>query len=243
MNTSGVNAVIFAKDAGRMARFYRDVFAATVQDESADHMTLDCNGFGLIVFKIPADLAREVVIDSPPRRREQGAIRLDHRIADMAKARAIAKGLGGQIDEAPPEWAAGADFFLGFDPEGNVFGVTMQAASRTKLHHPTPELPVRDVERAQKYYRDALGFQINWLMPDKAMGAASREGVAIFFRQRSDAFEPVAHWMYAPEIAATCNELRASGARITEPLEKKPWGLMQFTVEDLDGNRFYFHCD
>jgi len=30
---------------------------------------------------------------------------------------------------------------------------------------------------------------------------------------------------------------------ITEPLEKKPWGLMQFTVEDLDGNRFYFHCD
>ena len=28
-----------------------------------------------------------------------------------------------------------------------------------------------------------------------------------------------------------------------EPLEKKPWGLRQFTVQDLDGNRFYFHCD
>ena len=26
-------------------------------------------------------------------------------------------------------------------------------------------------------------------------------------------------------------------------LETKPWGLRQFTVEDLDGNRFYFHCD
>jgi hypothetical protein len=26
-------------------------------------------------------------------------------------------------------------------------------------------------------------------------------------------------------------------------LEKKPWGLRQFTVDDLDGNRFYFHCD
>jgi uncharacterized glyoxalase superfamily protein PhnB len=37
--------------------------------------------------------------------------------------------------------------------------------------------------------------------------------------------------------------MRTRGALITEPLEKKPWGLTQFTVEDLDGHRFYFHCD
>ena len=24
---------------------------------------------------------------------------------------------------------------------------------------------------------------------------------------------------------------------------QKPWGLRQFTVEDLDRNRFYFYCD
>jgi uncharacterized glyoxalase superfamily protein PhnB len=28
-----------------------------------------------------------------------------------------------------------------------------------------------------------------------------------------------------------------------EPLERKPWGLRQFTVEDIDGNRFHLHCD
>lgn len=33
---------------------------------------------------------------------------------------------------------------------------------RTKLSHPTPELPVADVERAQQHYRDAFGFE-NWL--------------------------------------------------------------------------------
>jgi len=32
-------------------------------------------------------------------------------------------------------------------------------------------------------------------------------------------------------------------ANIVEPLEKKPWGLRQFAVDDLDGNRFYFHHD
>jgi uncharacterized glyoxalase superfamily protein PhnB len=42
---------------------------------------------------------------------------------------------------------------------------------------------------------------------------------------------------------ATYNELKSLGARIVEPLEKKPWGLRQFTVEDIDGNRFYFHHD
>ena len=28
-----------------------------------------------------------------------------------------------------------------------------------------------------------------------------------------------------------------------DPLERKPWGLRQFTVQDLDGNLFYFHHD
>jgi hypothetical protein len=33
---------------------------------------------------------------------------------------------------------------------------------RTAFSPPTPELPVGDVERAQQYYRDALGFEIGW---------------------------------------------------------------------------------
>jgi predicted enzyme related to lactoylglutathione lyase len=64
-----------------------------------------------------------------------------------------------------------------------------------------------------------------------------------FFRRRVRPFEPAVNWIFAAEIDATYDELRSRGARIVEPLEKKPWGLRQFTVEDLDGNRFYFHCD
>jgi hypothetical protein len=40
-----------------------------------------------------------------------------------------------------------------------------QKPLRTTLAHPTPELPVEDVERAQQHYRDALGFEIGWLYP------------------------------------------------------------------------------
>jgi uncharacterized glyoxalase superfamily protein PhnB len=118
-----------------------------------------------------------------------------------------------------------------------------QQVSRTRLSHPTPELPVADVERAQQHYRDALGFEISWLYPGKEIGAVSRDDVAIFFRRRSQPFEPAVHWVFAADIDATYNELRSSGASIVEPLETKAWGLRQFTVEDIDGNRFYFHCD
>lgn len=81
---------------------------------------------------------------------------------------------------------------------------------RTTLAHPTPELPVEDVERAQQHYREALGFEIGWLYPGGDIGAVSRDGIAIFFRRRTRPFEPAIHWVFAA---------------------------------DIDGNRFYFHCD
>jgi uncharacterized glyoxalase superfamily protein PhnB len=106
---------------------------------------------------------------------------------------------------------------------------------------PVPELPVADVERAQQYYREALGFEIGWLYPDKGIGAVSRERAVIFLRRREPPFEPAVHWMFAPDLDATYEELKSLGVKIAEPLEDKPWGIRQFTVEDLDGNIFYFH--
>jgi uncharacterized glyoxalase superfamily protein PhnB len=118
-----------------------------------------------------------------------------------------------------------------------------QKEALTTIAQPVPELPVADVEKAQQYYRDVLGFEIGWLDPGKGIGAASRGNAVIFFRRRQEPFEPAVHWVFAADIDTTYEELRSSGAKIVEPLEKKPWGLRQFTVEDLDGNRFYFHCD
>jgi predicted enzyme related to lactoylglutathione lyase len=116
-------------------------------------------------------------------------------------------------------------------------------AKLTSIGQPVPELPVVDVERAQQHYRDVLGFEIGWLEPGKDIGAVSRGRVAIFFRQRKPPFEPAIHWVFAEDIDASYQELQSLGANIVEPLEKKPWGLRQFTVKDLDGNLFYFHHD
>jgi uncharacterized glyoxalase superfamily protein PhnB len=109
------------------------------------------------------------------------------------------------------------------------------------IGQPVPELPVVDVERAQQHYRDALGFEIGWLYPDKGIGSVSRGQAVIFFRRRNQPFEPAVHWMFAEDIEAAYQELKSLGANIVDPLEVKPWGIRQFTVQDLDGNIFYFH--
>lgn len=113
----------------------------------------------------------------------------------------------------------------------------------TTIAQPVPELPVADVEREQQHYRDTLGFEIGWLYPDKTIGAVSRKDAVIFFRRRELPFETAVHWVFAPDIEATYNELKSLGANIVDPLKKMPCGLTQFTVDDLDGNRFYFHHD
>ena len=106
---------------------------------------------------------------------------------------------------------------------------------------PVPELPVADVERAQHHYRDVFHFDIAWLTPGKEIGAVTNGNATLFFRKREAPFEPAIHWVFAEDIDATYQDLQTAGANITDPLELKPWGIRQFTVQDLDGNTFYFH--
>ena len=118
---------------------------------------------------------------------------------------------------------------------------SLSAIPLTELGQPVAELPVQDVRRAQQHYCERLGFELGWTFPGNEIGSVKRGQAAIFFRRRSLPFEPAVHWFYAMDVQATYAELQARGARITDPLATKPWGITQFTVEDLDGNLFYFH--
>ena len=113
----------------------------------------------------------------------------------------------------------------------------------TTITQPMVELPVEDVERAQQYYGDVLGFKATWILPDKGMGAVARGEAGMFFRKTQPPVTPVNLWIFTPQLVATYDEFQRLGANIVEPLEKKPWGLTQFTVADIDGHRLIFHHD
>lgn len=111
----------------------------------------------------------------------------------------------------------------------------------TTIGQPVPELPVIDLEKARAYYCDCLGFERRWAFPEIA--AVARGEVAIFFRLSPTPVTPQSHWIYAEDIDATFEEMRAAGAMIVEPVSEKPWRLRQFTVKDPDGHLFHVHCD
>jgi uncharacterized glyoxalase superfamily protein PhnB len=106
---------------------------------------------------------------------------------------------------------------------------------------PVPELPVADVQRAQNHYREVFCFEVAWSYGEGEIGAVVRGDVTLFLRKRTPPFEPVVHWIFVSDLDLCYQELKASGAHITDPPAQKPWGLRQFTVVDLDGNLFHFH--
>ena len=127
LEVSKIRAALFAKDLNRMTTFYRDALGLTQGTKDEYQAVLQSLDFELVIHQVPQHIADTIEIAEPPVRREDSAIRLDYPVADVRKSRQIAKTLGGDIDESPPPWAEpSTNYYLGCDPEGNVFGVSQQ---------------------------------------------------------------------------------------------------------------------
>jgi uncharacterized glyoxalase superfamily protein PhnB len=101
----------------------------------------------------------------------------------------------------------------------------------------TPQLPVRDVVAAQQYYRDVLGFHVGWTSPDGSFGAVYL-GTTELFLARSDSIAPATCCVRVEDVDAVYAAYQASGAKIVDELEVKPWSMREFSVEDDSGHRF-----
>jgi predicted enzyme related to lactoylglutathione lyase len=131
MSSANVRAVLFAKDLPAVAAFYATALGMKVVASDNYHTRLDCFGFELVVHQIPQPIANGIVVERPPKRRTAGAIRLDYAVRDLVESRKRSRSLGGDIDDAPPQWAdRNANFYFGHDPEGNQFGVSQQGVPR-----------------------------------------------------------------------------------------------------------------
>lgn len=107
----------------------------------------------------------------------------------------------------------------------------------SKLARATPQFGVVNVEEAQRYYRDVLGFRIDWTWGENDYGSVSRDDTTIFL---ANSGAPVARMMLfvnSSEVDALCAEWKARGATIVSEPEDKPWGVREFTVEDNNGHR------
>ncbi|MGC2447214.1 MAG: VOC family protein [Candidatus Sulfotelmatobacter sp.] len=136
------------------------------------------------------------------------------------------------------------------DPDGNVlwFGQSYhhgqdspsrRDAQPQGLRQALPALPFDDVPAAVAYYRDVLGFRINYQQAD--LGVMDRDAITILLIARTAEFKGIGSFgVYVSDADVLYKELSAKGAKILGPPVSRPWGLRDFTVIDPEGNRVTF---
>ena len=108
-----------------------------------------------------------------------------------------------------------------------------------------PILAVPDVKATVEYYRDKLGFTLDFLYGDPPThGAVSRgewttECVRIQLTQASDSTangsSGALSIFMGPDIDELCERYRANGVPIEREPATQPWGMREFAIRDCNG--------
>jgi uncharacterized glyoxalase superfamily protein PhnB len=120
----------------------------------------------------------------------------------------------------------------------------------TTLTSVTPILFVTDVPTTAEYFRDKLGFAIDFLYGTPPFyGAVSRDTVCIHLRcvHQPNFAELAARevslilaTIEVADVLALCKEFTDRGAEIAQVPTKQVWGGTDFHVRDPDGNVISF---
>ena len=102
-----------------------------------------------------------------------------------------------------------------------------------------PTIPVADLERALRFYRDILGFTVAFTNGEPASFAVIIQGSAQLHLevQPSKAGSAHAHIM-VDDLDAVHKRLVGAGAAVRQAPQMQQWGLRDMVIADPDGNTF-----
>ena len=113
----------------------------------------------------------------------------------------------------------------------------------TEITGIAPQFLVDDLDRAIAYYRDRLGFELDFKY-ESFYASVSRDGSAIHLKHAAKLAGERAHrkqnehldaYIAVSGIRGSLSELQMRGAEVIKPLEERPWACIDFYVADPDG--------
>jgi len=132
----------------------------------------------------------------------------------------------------------------------DAVGVSRPDPGAPVLKTVTPILFVRDVSAAAEFYRDKLGFEIDFLHGNPPFyGAVSRDGACLHLRfvEKPNFAELVVReqslilaTIEVSNVKALFEAFKAQGVNFPQGLVKQAWGGTDFHVSDPDGNVISF---
>lgn len=116
-----------------------------------------------------------------------------------------------------------------------------KACSAHEIGCARPIFTVEDLRASQRYYRDVLGFRLDWEDGDPAdFGSVSRSELQLFMCQRCQGHPGGWIWAFAKDVDKLHDELAGKGAVIKMAPTNMPWGIREMHVADPDGNTIRF---
>ena len=113
--------VTFAKDPLRVASSYQLILKMDVIENEQSHLLLQNDNSEIVVHSIPEAIAQNVSIETPPRPRENAAVKAVLEVTDLEMARRIASETGGDMRPQQQAWTMrGFQVIDAWDPEGNI---------------------------------------------------------------------------------------------------------------------------
>ena len=113
----------------------------------------------------------------------------------------------------------------------------------TRIIGIAPQFLVDDLDRAIAYYRDKLGFALDFKY-QSFYASVSRDGFAIHLKhgprlagdkEHRKQNEHLDAYVSVSGIQGLFGEMEKRGAQVIKPLEARPWACLDFYVEDPDG--------
>lgn len=109
------------------------------------------------------------------------------------------------------------------------------------LSHARPIFNVHDLRASERYYRDVLGFKVDWEDGNPPDFASVTRGHGNLILCEGCQGTPGAWAMFfAPSVDDLHREFAARKALIRMPPRNMPWGLREMHVADPDGNVMRF---
>jgi catechol 2,3-dioxygenase-like lactoylglutathione lyase family enzyme len=115
--------------------------------------------------------------------------------------------------------------------------------SEARITGIVPQFLVDDLDRSIAYYRDKLGFDLDFIY-ESFYASVSRDGFAIHLKSAPKLAADRAHRKENEHLDAHIavsgvrelfSELQRRGAEVIKPLEARPWASVDFYVDDPDG--------
>ena len=109
------------------------------------------------------------------------------------------------------------------------------------LSHSAPVFPVEDPLKTAEYYRDILGFDINfkWGDPPSYVVINRDDTVGIHLVKKEDQFQPsknhVSLFIFSHDINSLYTAYAKAGADILHPLGDRDYGMRDFDIKDPNG--------